>query len=96
MKYPVGTKCWQARSIIPENVGLQVTVTSHYDPYDHVPCDFCGSRWTGVQTTNPHCDGKLWLSCCCCLIPIDDPDAGKAVEEDLALPFDPRKIGEPA
>lgn len=80
MKYPVGTKCWQARSNIPENVGYQVTVTSHYSPVDHLPCNFCGSVGTDVQTTNPRGD-TIWLSCCCCLVPIDDPDAGVSVEE---------------
>ena len=96
MKYPVGTKCWLVRTggAYTHLRGRQTTVISH--EHSCVPCYFCESKAHNALIDLPGLTGRLFACCMCALVPIDDPDAGKAVEEDLALPFDPRKMGEPA
>lgn len=59
-------------------------------------CDNCGTVSHLALTDAMGFFAPIAGCCLCTLVPIDDPDAGKAIEEDLALPIDPRKIGEPA
>lgn len=97
MKYPVGTKCWVVHTVSDFSVfrGLATTIISHED--DRHTCDFCKSpsHMVEVDLRDPWGRRRVFGCCQCSLVPIeDDPDAGKSVEEDLALPFDPRKVGE--
>lgn len=85
MKYPIGTKCWVVMSAesMQHHRGHVVTVTSHYLQRAKPGCLRCGSVSSEVETDAFEADNP-WpiVGCCHCnLVPIDDPDAGIAVEE---------------
>ena len=76
-KYPVGTLCWQVYSAFhPEDIGKQVTVLSHETPHSTYPCVRCGTIGRDVEVT----PGRM-TSCCCSLVPVNNPDASIAHEE---------------
>lgn len=96
MKYPIGTKCWivNARGACASLRGSICTIISHETQGNL--CGSCRSDANEVTTDAlaPGYSNPATGCCVCHLVPIDDPDAGKSVEEDLAMPIDPRKIGD--